>query len=384
MEPVELLNQFLHEDLPRLASNERVVFDLQVGDEKKVIIYGCGKLGRVIAEGLTRVGKPPVAFADANQKLLGAEQFGIPVLSPLEAIETFGQTHTFVVTVLRDYDKVKKNLIDTGAQHVVHFLPLLWKYPYELLPYYNFDLPSKMLVQAEGIKKAFTLFADEASQKEFVFQLQWMTSLSCFNPPCCSPAYEQYFPVRKFDIGTEEVFVDCGAFTGDTIETFRKRAGDSFRQIVAIEPDPVNLKQLARYLSLLPKDVRSKIRVEPFGLGSENETTCFNATGSESSSFAENGTLKIKVKRLDDLLATIAPTYIKMDIEGAELNALRGARETIRKYQPRIATCVYHVQEHLWEVPLEMNRINPAYFLSLCRYRDEFGDVVCYAAPKKT
>ena len=44
-----------------------------------------------------------------------------------------------------------------------------------------------------------------------------------------------------------------------------------------------------------------------------------------------------------------------MDIEGAELDALNGAKATIRKHLPKLAVCLYHVQEHLWEIPLKIN-----------------------------
>jgi FkbM family methyltransferase len=383
IEPVEALGQFLHYDLPRLASIERSIYDTQVGPVKGIVIYGCGKLGRVVAEGLTRAGHPPAAFVDANKNLSSTQKSDVPILSQSEAIAAFGQTHAFVVTVWRNYDKVKQALLDAKAKHVVHFLPLLWKFYSDLLPYYNLNLPSNMLHQIKEIEMAFSLFEDRASQEEFVFQLQWMTSLCCLHVPPCRPSDEQYFPIHNFDIGVEEVFIDCGAYIGDTIEAFRNRVGNAFRQIVAIEPDPTNLMKLKSFISALPNEARSKIRIEPYGLGSEERVMAFNATGSESSSVDDAGTVKIQINRLDVILGEIEPTYIKMDIEGAELEALIGAEETIRKYQPRIAACVYHAQEHLWKVPLEMNRLNPCYRLSLRRYRDEFGDVLCYAVPNK-
>ena len=70
-----------------------------------------------------------------------------------------------------------------------------------------------------------------------------------------------------------------------------------------------------------------------------------------------------------------------MDIEGAEVDALTGARQAICRDLPVVAACVYHRQEHLWEVPLLLHSLSGEYNLFLRRYGDEFADVVCYAVP---
>ncbi len=80
-------------------------------------------------------------------------------------------------------------------------------------------------------------------------------------------------------------------------------------------------------------------------------------------------------------LCGAAPTFVKMDIEGAELDALQGARETITRHAPVLAICLYHRPDHLWEVPLYLKGLRPDYRLYLRRYGEDCWEQVLYAVP---
>lgn len=379
--PADELMHFLEVDLPDLAAREKTEFDRQGGANEGIVIYGCGKLGQKIAAGLGRSGRRVTAFADANQKHWGTVVDNLTVYSPEQATRKFGRSHTFVVTVWRNYLEIKDALFKAGAWQVQHFLPLLWKHSNELLPNYNLDLPSRMEGRRERIEKAFALLEDSVSQKEFLFQLRWMTSLRSMNVPPSLDLEDQYFPDDLFHLGKREVFVDCGAYDGDTLNNFLGRTHSEFDAVITIEPDQANVSALKSFVTSLDRELQRKIEIKPLGVGEKHEMIAFAASGSESSAIDHHGEATIEVKPLDDLLAETAPTYIKMDIEGAELHALNGAKATIRKHFPRLAVCVYHLQEHLWEIPLTISELHPSYRLSIRRYRDEFGDVVCYAVP---
>jgi hypothetical protein len=86
---------------------------------------------------------------------------------------------------------------------------------------------------------------------------------------------------------------------------------------------------------------------------------------------------------LDDLLAGSRPTYIKMDIEGAEPDALAGAQRTIRQHRPVLSICVYHTQYHLWSIPLLVHELAPDYRLFLRPHDADGWDSVCYAIPEE-
>jgi hypothetical protein len=97
----------------------------------------------------------------------------------------------------------------------------------------------------------------------------------------------------------------------------------------------------------------------------------------------ELGSFHVESVPLDLLLADEQPTYIKMDIEGAEYRALLGCRQVIAKHLPILAICLYHRQEDLWSIPLLVRSISDQYSLFLRRYSDECWEQVCYAVPKE-
>jgi len=374
------LTTFLESTLPQLALAERREADVEL-TSRNIVLYGSGKFGQYIARGLRKTPVTPATFVDANESRQGTECCGLPVLSPLEAISRYGESHIFVVTVWRNYLKLEKQLKTSGARHVRPFLPFLWRHAEALLPYYNHDLPSRMLSQKRHIYEAFDLFEEEHSRREFLFQLQWMLSLEAAEIPPCSPLNEQYFPSDIFSPSRTEVLIDAGAFDGDTIQEFLFRTQNQFDKILAFEPDPDNWRLLNSFVATLPTHLREKIRLYPVGLGARREVLRFDASGSVSSAISASGGTEIQVMSLDEILQDVSPTYIKMDIEGAELDALAGGATIIARSRPKLAACVYHKQSHLWEIPIQFKRLSRHYRLYLRRYRDEFGDVVCYAVP---
>lgn len=374
------LNIFLEVDLPVLATQEASYFDdFATSKNQGVVIYGCGKLGQIICQRLKKAGLSPSALVDADPSKLGKEFSGLRVLSPADAISQYGKSHVFVVTVWRNFSETKDHLMASGARRVSPFLPFLWKHSEHLLPYYNLDLPSRMLSQKHRIHEAFDLFKDINSKNEFLFQLRWMLSLSADEIPSCSPLKEQYFPQDIFILGSSEILIDGGAFDGDTIREFLDHTQREFGGIAAFEPDPANMHRLETFVASLPSHERSKIQLYSSGLGAKPEVLDFDAAGSEGSALSRSGSTKIEVVALDDILKNISPTYIKMDIEGAEEDALKGSAALISRSHPKLSVCTYHRQDHLWTIPLGIRNIRNDYLFFLRRYRDEFGDVVCYA-----
>jgi hypothetical protein len=90
----------------------------------------------------------------------------------------------------------------------------------------------------------------------------------------------------------------------------------------------------------------------------------------------------VECRKLDNIAWTYLPTYIKMDIEGAEPDALRGASELLRTHMPVLAVCLYHRSEHLWQVPRYIHETAPGYELFIRRYAEDCWELVCYAVPK--
>ena len=107
----------------------------------------------------------------------------------------------------------------------------------------------------------------------------------------------------------------------------------------------------------------------------------FAASGLTSAAIAESGGIEVQCSTLDELVAAEHPTYIKMDIEGAETGALLGASEVLARDNPTLAICSYHVQSDLWKIPVLIVDLTPATSLYLRSYCVNGFELVCYAVP---
>jgi FkbM family methyltransferase len=203
---------------------------------------------------------------------------------------------------------------------------------------------------------------------------------ACLPPPC--PAQDTYFPDDLVLPREDEVFVDCGAFDGDSVRAFIARRGGVFKTALALEPDPQNFLALARYVEGLEPALRERVVPRPLAAASHNGVLSFDLHGDMSSTASSEGTVTLDCARLDDILAEHPPTYVKMDIEGAELDALEGARGVIATHRPVLAICAYHKQNDLWRIPGKIRTLYAGYQLFLRLYAEDCWEIVCYAIPE--
>lgn len=161
---------------------------------------------------------------------------------------------------------------------------------------------------------------------------------------------DQYFPSGIIHLCEQEVFVDCGAYHGETSMDFIERLHlqniDNYKSIVVIEADAENAKIAEQSLQGLPN-----VGIISAGVWSVSKTLYMNSGKGDNSQISEEGTECIQVKALDDVLEGKEATYIKLDVEGAEMEALKGMKNTIMKYKPRLAVCLYHKVEDFIEIP---------------------------------
>lgn len=377
------LDELFAEGEAAAIARERSAFDLLAGPSKNsIVLFGAGHFGRRTLTGLRRAGLEPIAFIDNAAGLWGTTVEGVPVLSPQEAAERHGEQATFVVTIWKGdgTDRMAQReaqLRSLGCRHVTTFVPLYWKYAEFLLPHYPVDLPHKVHQQADEVRRAGHLWSDDDSRGEYLAQLRWRL-LGDFSLP--SPVeHTIYFPLEICPLTDDEVFVDCGAYDGDSIRSFLDQPKKSFRKAYSFEPDPVNFKKLQEDVSLQAEC--DSIVLQCAAVGAHNGTVTFSGDGNEASSVGK-GEMVVNCVTLDSVLAGAEPTYVKMDIEGAELEALNGARGIIQRHAPVLAICTYHVQNHLWKIPLLIDSMHPDYSFFLRPHLLEGWDLVCYAIPK--
>lgn len=186
----------------------------------------------------------------------------------------------------------------------------------------------------------------------------------------------QYFDM--FSPKREEVFVNAGAFQGETDIEFVKWTNNSYGKIFAFEPMRSNVEICRKHYT--ENGIKN---IDLFGKGTWSENGCISfAEGVSQGQIDVNGTNAIETIKIDDAVAGYDGkiTFIKMDIEGAELEALRGAGKTIRKDKPRMAICIYHKPEDLYEIPGYLLSLVPEYRFQVRQYTSMNWETVLYVA----
>ena len=189
----------------------------------------------------------------------------------------------------------------------------------------------------------------------------------------------QYFAKDIIKLSPDEVFIDGGGNVGDTTLNFIKQTQGVFKKVHIFEPVRDTYEKVLQNMNMA-NNHKDKVIIHNTGLFSSEKEIFFNQN--ESGSRADRrGKILAKLVALDrylsdDELEEI--TYIKLDIEGVELEALKGMRETIIKYKPKLAICIYHKPKDLWEIPLFIKNINPSYKLYIRQHYYK-NETVCYA-----
>lgn len=377
----ELLSETPDEAARRAAQESR---DGETGAEVYAL-YGAGQLGRTVLRNLRAAGVEPVAFADDTPEKQGQTVDGVPVMRPQEAASRFGARLVFVVTILNpllNFVTARRRLQEATGARVVSFLHLAWRYPETFLPYCQFEPPQDVLAKADDIRRAFRLFADEESRRQFVAHLRFRLRLEHAALPPCAP--DNYFPPDLFaePLAPDAVFVDCGAYDGDTVRAFIAHQRGRFGRVYAFEPDARNCERLRAYVASLEADAAGRIHVFNAGVGDRRALLRFDAAGNMSSSFSRAGEVEVEVVPLDEVVeADGAPVYLKFDVEGAEWEALRGGEKLLARARPLMAISVYHRPDDLWQLPLSVAERDLGYRFFLRTQGEDGTDVICYALP---
>ena len=187
----------------------------------------------------------------------------------------------------------------------------------------------------------------------------------------------QYFLKDIIKLSKDEVFIDGGGFVGDTTLNLIEQTSGIFKKAHIFEPIKRNCEQIKKNIT----ELSDKIILHNVGLYSSDEETYFEDSGSSSRVGKGKGKDLVKLVALDSHLSEEERseiTYIKLDVEGAELAALEGMRDTIVKYNPKLAICLYHKPEDLWELPLYIHKLNPQYKFYIRQHQPVY-ETVLYA-----
>lgn len=188
----------------------------------------------------------------------------------------------------------------------------------------------------------------------------------------------QYYPSDIFSLGENEVMVELGANDGRTLLEFLDKVNRKYNCIYCFEPDKMCIEQLKRIID------KEKGCITLIERGAWDKKACLSFYSDPehgASHIVENDVMAedvILVDSVDDCVDSIV-TYMKMDIEGAELKALQGAKNVIKQFKPKLAVCVYHNKEDILDVVDYLSELVPEYRFYLRHHNWAATETVLYA-----
>lgn len=389
MKKEELISELyalLNESPESVAERERTAHDkLTKSFKNRLILFGTGKLGRRTLKGLREVGIEPLAFCDNNSVIWGSDIEGLKVLSPEKAVSEFGANAAFVVTIWNNtlghpLEVVRQQLQSYGNCAVVSFLPLYWKYHRQFLPYFSLGLPRNIITKKAEVIEFAEILSDSYSRACYLAHIDFRLKGDfriLMNPIDGA----QYFVKELLNNLSEEVFIDCGAFNGDTLREFLRFTGNKFLKYFAVEPDTKNSRQLLDYIHSLDSTIQNKIEVSHFCASKFEGKVKFNNSGAIDSSISKSGDIEIACTRLDSLIKCNKPTFLKIDIEGGEADDINGGQGMISQHNPTLAIAAYHRPNDIWSLGCDIKKINPNYLFYLRAHAFGGWENILYAVP---
>lgn len=322
--------------------------------DKKIVLYGMGDGAEKIKAVLDERGIKVSDIMASDDFVRGQSFLGYRVKKLSEIEEEYGSDFVILVCFGSQIPEVMEHIYEVSEKHELYApnVPVVGEGVFDL---------EYAKANSEDFQRVYKMLADEQSKKVFENVIRYKLSGELrYLRECESPAEEKF---DLLQIGTEEIVVDLGAYDGDTLVEFLNGTSLQFTKLYAMEPDNKNYRKLKRRLYMIGSALLEAYNV---GAWDEDTTITFNMRAGRSST-ASGGTHRaaryqdIKMMKTDTMLCGQPATYIKIDVEGAEENALRGAAETIANFRPKLNVALYHRNEDMFRLPLLISELNKRY-----------------------
>ena len=344
---------------------------------RKCLIYGAGRTGKKVLQVLQSAGATVLGFIDeySAQTLVN----GTPVLRLSVAAgnnEYLG--YPVIISVFNpnvDMRIIVENLSECGFKRIIDFYTFYREHGEDIGELYWLDTLEKM-TNLDATTSVGNLLADQKSI-DLLDSIIKVRTTYAFDSIPLPDDHLQYCPRDIVFPDHVNLFADCGAFTGDSIASVVSTYGVD--EYYCFEPDQKNFEILRNEAAKVALNQDVNFTLLPCGVWEKNEILKFRSDSAGGAITSEGG-IAVQGVALDSMFAgRKKPNYIKMDVEGAELSALRGAQNIISNTKPTLAICVYHKPEDLWEIPLFIHSLNPEYQFYLRQYEYNLFDTVLYA-----
>ncbi len=313
--------------------------------DKPILLYGMGNGADMIIKVLESYGIDYEDTFASDGFVRGHSFHGKRVLSFSEAKEKYGDFIIIVTFAVHD-DKTMSFISELSDNFELYAptVSVVDGSPFTLEFFKDNE---------DNFKKAYEMFADEKSKEDYLNILRFKLSgdvkylLKAHSEKM--KLYDDVLPLSE-----DEAIVDLGAYDGDTIREFLNVTGGRYKSIIALEPDEKNFRKLERKTEGLLNLTRLNL-----GAWDKEETLYFAKKSGRNSRLEESG-VPVSFNSVDNIVKDKV-TFIKMDIEGAELKALEGAKNTISMYKPKLYVCAYHRNEDMFTLPFKIKELFEGY-----------------------
>ncbi len=335
------------------------VWDRLAETDKPIVMYGMGDGAEKILSVFDKYGIKPTEFMASDEFVRGHYFKGYKV-KKLSEIEEQYDDFIVVICFGTQLPEVMDRIAEIAERHQVLApdVPVIGDglFDSDYISDHECDI---MLLRP--------LLADDTSRMVFDKLMKYrITGDISVLRSCETPKSEAF---ELLNIGSNETFVDLGAYNGDTIEEFLKLTNKNFEKIYAMEPDKRNYSKMRRRHYALGSGIFEHYNAAAW---SEDKTLTFYSKAGRNSALTDNRSaetkgraVEIEGKSVDSMLDGKKATIIKYDVEGSEEQALLGSADTIEKYKPRLIVSLYHRTEDMIKLPLLIHKLNPSYKLYL-------------------
>lgn len=358
--------------LPRIRETKSILPQLVAemnASGLPLLFYGAGKYAQTLYDAAhayrLRISDVVVTAKSGNASTF----MGYEIQAISDALEKYSKCNVLIAfqnSTTVEMAQVEKSLLNSGKAAMVTYYDGVHSNYYDEL---NLER-SYIEDHRDRLEETFHIFADDFSRDIFTayFNQRISGDVRYLRNLCTNDCYFPEFITLRDD----EVFIDCGAYDGDSIDIFVEKAG-RYSKIYAFEPDAKN------FAVLLARGFQNLNALQK-GCHSQKGTLRFKCNeGMGDGMLSSSGETEIEVDTIDNILQGERTTYIKMDIEGSEMAALEGAKNTIALHKPKLAVCVYHKKEDLITIPQKILSIVPGYKLYLRAHSRYAHELVLYA-----
>ena len=271
--------------------------------------------------------------------------------------------------------EVKNRLNDMGFKNF-SYLSFYRYSSFDLAqPPFIMDFKDDFQNNKDRYSEVYNLLEDKRSKEIFEKVINFKISFDYnFMDGFINDFDKQYFESDIVPPIKNIVFLDGGGYVGDTTPNIIKNYPD-FKKIYLIEPNEL-------HINIAKRDFGEVKNIEFINCGLSNKKV---TTTSDSQSLQNNCDHHYQAQIVDtiDNICKDKIDFIKLDIEGAEQDAIDGAIDTIKKYKPVLAICIYHKAEDWYKIPQKVLDINKDYKIYLRHYMEGIYETVMYFIPKE-